>query len=196
MLALAGCGDEVEKPVAAASSPPLAKAAKPADKPAAAPAQAAEKQALPSAAALERLKDQLIIPVKGASARDLIDTYNQARGERRHAATDILAARGTPVLSATGGRLIQMSSSKTGGLMIFAVDDSRHFLLLYAHLDRYADDLKVGMNLERGQVLGEVGTTGNAPPDTPHLHFAISYTAGPLRWSQAITIDPRPLLLP
>lgn len=149
----------------------------------------------PSAAALARLESQLIIPVEGVKPRDLLDTFDQARGMRRHAATDILAPRGTPVLCAIDGRLLQLSSSKTGGLMVFATDETEQFMFLYSHLDRYADGLTVGMPLRRGQRLGQVGTTGNAPPDTPHLHFAISWSPDSLRWSRGTPIDPRPLLL-
>jgi len=149
----------------------------------------------PTDAQLAALRYELRIPVEGVNAADLRDTFIELRGKRRHAAVDILAARGTAVVSAAAGRIVQLSSSKTGGLMIFAADASGQFLLLYAHLDRYAVGLAGGMPLSRGQPLGEVGTTGNAPPDTPHLHFAISWTGGSLRWSDGLPIDPRQLLL-
>jgi murein DD-endopeptidase MepM/ murein hydrolase activator NlpD len=116
------------------------------------------------------------------------------RGERRHDAIDILAPDETPVLSATAGRVLRLSRNGRGGLMVLATDSSERFVLLYAHLDDYADGLEAGMPLVRGQLLGYVGSSGNAKRDTPHLHFAIKRVDGSLRWSRGTAVNPYPLL--
>jgi len=67
------------------------------------------------------------------------------------------------VLSATGGTVQRLFTSEAGGLMVYASDPSDRFVLMYAHLDRYASGLANGMPLQRGDTLGFVGTTGNAP---------------------------------
>ena len=78
--------------------------------------------------------------------------------------------------------------------MVYAADQSERFVLLYGHLDRYADGLADGQPLARGQVIGYVGTTGNAPPDVPHLHFGIARTRNVAKWWTGTPVDPRPLL--
>lgn len=137
----------------------------------------------------------MIIPVQGVLATQLRDTFNAKRGTRRHEAIDIMAPEGTPVLSVTAGRVLHLSDNDVGGLMVFATDASEKYIFLYAHLDDYVDDLEAGTPLKRGQVIGYVGTTGNAPSNAPHLHFAIKRAEHGLRWSRGIPIDPRPLLM-
>ncbi|HSK19667.1 MAG TPA: M23 family metallopeptidase [Longimicrobiales bacterium] len=148
--------------------------------------------ALPSE--LAQLGARLAVPVAGVSRSDLRDTYAQARGERVHEAIDILAPRGTPVLSASDGRVLRLFNSKPGGLMVYATDRSERFILLYGHLDGYAEGMRDGMSLRQGQVIGYVGTTGNAAPDTPHLHFAILRGQPAVAWSVGVPVNPYPLL--
>jgi murein DD-endopeptidase MepM/ murein hydrolase activator NlpD len=143
---------------------------------------------------LAALADTLIVPVAGVKVEELLDTFNEMRGNRRHDALDIPAPRGTPVLSATDGRVQRLFTSERGGLMIYASDASESFILMYAHLDRYADHLADGDTLRRGQVIGYVGTTGNAPPNLPHLHFAIARSTDVSRWWEGTPVDPLPLL--
>jgi peptidoglycan LD-endopeptidase LytH len=164
-----------------------------------APADAADTmEVAPTSAELAGLSAALIVPVQGVRASELLDTFDAARGDtaspRRHDALDIPAPRGTPVLSAIDGRLLRLFTSAAGGLMIYAADPSERFVLLYAHLDRYATGLREGMPLRRGQVIGYVGTTGNAPPNVPHLHFGISRTKDVKEWWTGRAIDPKPLL--
>jgi murein DD-endopeptidase MepM/ murein hydrolase activator NlpD len=144
---------------------------------------------------LRALAARLTIPVAGVKAEELLDTFNEARGTRRHEALDIPAPRRTPVLSATDGRLLRLYTSERGGLMIYAADSSERFILMYAHLDGYADGLSDGALLRRGQVIGYVGTTGNAPPNVPHLHFAIARSTNVARWWEGTPVDPLPLLV-
>lgn len=143
---------------------------------------------------LSALAAKLTIPVAGVKAEELLDTFHEARGERRHEALDIPAPRGTPVVSATDGRVQRLFSSERGGLMIYASDSSERFILMYAHLDRYAEEMSDGVALRRGQVIGYVGTTGNAPPNLPHLHFAIARSKNVSRWWEGTPVDPLPLL--
>jgi peptidoglycan LD-endopeptidase LytH len=140
-------------------------------------------------------KRDLELPVQGLKRRDLRDTFDEMRGgTRRHEALDILAPRHTPVLAVDDGTIAKLFLSKPGGLTIYQFDPSSTYAYYYAHLERYADGLKDGDRVERGQVLGYVGTSGNAPPDTPHLHFAIFKLADRKRWWQGVAIDPYPIL--
>ena len=143
---------------------------------------------------LSALAMTLTIPVAGVKAEELLDTFNEARGDRRHEALDIPAPRGTPVLSATDGRVQRLFTSERGGLMIYASDSSERFILIYAHLDGYAEGMSDGVAVRRGQVIGYVGTTGNAPPNLPHLHFAIARSTNVKRWWEGTPVDPLPLL--
>lgn len=138
----------------------------------------------------------LLIPVPDVRASQLTNTYDEARasGARRHDAIDIVAPRGTPVLSADAGRIAAIDTSERGGLSLYASDPSGRFMYYYAHLDRYAAGLRVGRPLARGDTLGTVGTTGNAPANTPHLHFAITRLCDPRRWWDGTAINPYPLL--
>jgi murein DD-endopeptidase MepM/ murein hydrolase activator NlpD len=149
---------------------------------------------LPTRPELVALREVLEVPVAGVARDALPDTFHERRGTRPHDALDILAPRGTPVLSAADGTLRKLFTSDAGGLMIYASDASGRFILGYAHLDRYADGLREGMPLRRGQPLGTVGTTGNAPPGTPHLHFFITRVADPAQWWRGTAVDPRALL--
>jgi murein DD-endopeptidase MepM/ murein hydrolase activator NlpD len=149
-----------------------------------------------TAADLAMLSAELIIPLSGVKASDLRDTFNEMRGggTRKHEALDIMAPRGTPVLSASSGRVLKLHNSKDGGLMVYAADASNRFVLMYAHLDRYADGMRDSLPLRQGETIGYVGTTGNAAENAPHLHFAIAHPHDVKLWWTGTAIDPRPLL--
>lgn len=141
------------------------------------------------------LERELRIPVSGVIAGELRDTFTEARGESRlHDAIDIPAPRGTPVLSAAPGRVLKLFKSKAGGLMVYAADSSERFILMYAHLDGYAPGLADGSPLSRGETIGVVGTTGNAPPNLAHLHFAIARSENISQWWKGTALNPYPLL--
>jgi murein DD-endopeptidase MepM/ murein hydrolase activator NlpD len=144
---------------------------------------------------LAGLGAMLAVPVQGVTRSQLRDSYSESRGDHAHEALDILAERGTPVLSATAGRVLKLFDSKAGGLMVYAADPSGRFILLYGHLDGYADGLADGADLDRGQVIGYVGTTGNAPPGTPHLHFGIMRGDPDVSWARGTPVNPYPLLM-
>ena len=101
-------------------------------------------------------------------------SFYEVRGNKRHEASDIVAPRNTAIHAVEDGTLARLFTSKRGGLTIYQKDPSGKFVYYYAHLERYADNLHDGDQIRRGQVIGFVGTSGNAPPNTPHLHFAIN----------------------
>lgn len=144
----------------------------------------------------EELEDRdLMVPVEGVQRSALIDTFDDARdGERKHEAIDILAPRDTPVLAVEDGTIARLFTSKAGGLTIYEFDPTEQFVYYYAHLDRYAENLKEGDRVRKGQVIGYVGTTGNAPGNTPHLHFAIFRLTGEKKWWEGTPIDPYNIL--
>lgn len=147
-------------------------------------------------AELAALSAELMIPIAGVQPSELRDTFHEPRGNgtRMHEALDIMAPRGTPVLSAAPGRVLKLHNSKDGGLMVYAADSSEQFVLMYAHLDHYADGMRDGLPLRRGQVIGYVGSTGDAQANAPHLHFAIAHPRDVKLWWTGSAIDPRPLL--
>jgi len=136
------------------------------------------------------------LPIAGLQAKDIQDTFAQLRGGTRlHEATDILAPRGTPVLAVDAGTIKKLFTSKPGGLTVYQFDPSGVYCYYYAHLDRYGKNLKEGMAVNRGDVIGYVGTTGNADPHTPHLHFAIIKIGALKRWCEGTAINPYPFLI-
>lgn len=145
---------------------------------------------------VEYLRERrIIVPVAGVSGDRLEDTFDSPRdGGRLHRALDILAPRGTPVLSADDGRVLRLSTSTLGGITIYAVDPAGRIVYYYAHLDHYRDGLAAGMTLAKGDTIGFVGTTGNAPKDTPHLHFQIMRMPSDGRYWYGDPIDPYPLI--
>jgi murein DD-endopeptidase MepM/ murein hydrolase activator NlpD len=139
---------------------------------------------------------RLIVPIPGVRAADVLDTFYEKRGSsRRHEAVDIPAPRGTPVLSTDDGRVAKLHTSEAGGLMIYAEDPSRRYVYYYAHLDSYRAGLTEQMPLAKGDTIGFVGTTGNAPPNVPHLHFGIGRMDATRRWWKVTPLDPRPILV-
>ena len=138
---------------------------------------------------------RLALPVANLKAADLIDTYNQARGtERRHEAADIMAPRGTPVLAVDNGIIRKLFTSVPGGLTIYQFESAERYCYYYAHLDRYADGIREGLFVKRGDLIGYVGSTGNADPSGPHLHFAIFELGPEKKWHEGKPINPYPLL--
>jgi len=137
----------------------------------------------------------LLIPVAGVSAAQLSDTFTQARGTGRlHDAIDIMAPRGTQVLAVDDGKVVKLFTSKQGGLTVYQFDRDGKLAYYYAHLDSYAPGVVEGKQLKRGDLVGFVGSTGNASPDGPHLHFAIFVLGPEKNWWKGTAINPYPLL--
>ena len=144
----------------------------------------------------EPVNRTILPPLPNLRKGDIQDTFHQARGsDRIHEATDILAPRGTPVYAVVDGTIERLFLSKQGGNTIYQFDEAKEYSYYYAHLDNYAEGLKEGMKVRRGATIGYVGTTGNAPHDTPHLHFAIFRLGPDKRWWEGVPINPYPLLL-
>jgi murein DD-endopeptidase MepM/ murein hydrolase activator NlpD len=138
----------------------------------------------------------LLMPVRGIRLEQLGDTFNETRGGTRiHEALDIMAPRGTPVVAAVDGKVKKLFTSNAGGLTVYQFDPTATYAYYYAHMDSYAPGLREGMQLRRGDVIGTVGSTGNANPDAPHLHFAIFLLGPEKQWWKGTPINPYPLLL-
>ena len=172
-------------PPAVAVAPPAAPAAPARSEPAGAPP--------PQATAAP--VGPLMIPVAGVDARQLSDTFTQSRAAGRpHEAIDIMAPRGTAVVAVADGKVAKLFSSKPGGLTVYQFDTAEKLAYYYAHLDRYAPGLAEGRELKRGELVGFVGSSGNADPAHPHLHFAIFELGPEKHWWEGRAINPFPLL--
>ena len=136
----------------------------------------------------------LALPIAGLDPSKIADTFADARDGRRHEALDIMSPRGTPVKAVAEGNVVKLFTSKQGGLTVYQFDDSQTYCFYYAHLDRYAPGLQEGTLLRKGDVLGYVGSTGDASPDAPHLHLAVFKLGPEKKWWQGTPIDPLPLL--
>lgn len=138
----------------------------------------------------------LIVPVAGISARQLVDTFGAARaGGRRHGALDIMAPRGSPVVAAASGTVEKLYFSRGGGgITAYVRSDDGRWMYYYAHLQAYAPGLREGARVARGEIIARVGSTGNANPAGPHLHFAVYRMAPGERYYQGQAVNPYPLL--
>ncbi|HWD98366.1 MAG TPA: M23 family metallopeptidase [Bryobacteraceae bacterium] len=139
--------------------------------------------------------DGISPPIAGLKRSDLRDSFNEFHFGHRHEALDIMEPRGTPVLAVTDGTIAKLLASKAGGNTIYEFDNPQTYCYYYAHLDRYADNLKEGARISRGQVIGYVGSTGDASPNAPHLHFGMTLAGPEHKWSGGTPVDPYPVLL-
>jgi len=139
--------------------------------------------------------DGLLVPVQGIGPAQLRDTFTDARSEGRvHDAIDILAPAGTPVLAVADGTVEKLFRSERGGLTVYQFAPGGQYCYYYAHLQRYAEGLAEHQAITRGQVIGYVGSTGNASPDAPHLHFEIHRLGPEKQWWKGQPLNPYPLL--
>lgn len=137
----------------------------------------------------------LFFPVPSVDSTRLDDSFDSPRdGGRKHNAIDIMASRGAPVLSVEDGRILRLSRNGNGGITIYASDASEQYVFYYAHLDGYHKNLYQGRPILRGDTLGYVGTTGNAPKNTPHLHFQMMRMPADGRFWNGDPVNPYPLL--
>lgn len=156
------------------------------------PTIAAPTESMPAAAPTDLT---LTVPVKGIAPNELTDTYTQIRGGNRiHEALDIMAPRGREVVAVEDGKIVKLFNSKQGGLTVYQFDPTERYAYYYAHLDRYAEGIQEGKLLKRGDLVGYVGSSGNADPAAPHLHFAIFELGPEKRWWEGRPVNPYPLL--
>ncbi len=194
---------------AASASIPKTQMSTPASPAAGSVAGSVQGQASPATASIRNLPGQsaisgdieaplagLSIPVQGTTAARLADTFTEARDQgRSHDAIDIMAPAGTPVLAVADGHIEKLFDSARGGLTLYQFDPTGRYVYYYAHLQRYADGLAEKQSIRRGQIIGYVGSTGNADPAAPHLHFAILLLGPERRWWQGTAINPYPVLM-
>jgi murein DD-endopeptidase MepM/ murein hydrolase activator NlpD len=170
------------------------------------PAHAEEREGLPAlmtisssaAADVAYLRSRsLIVPVAGASMSRVEDSFSEPRdgGDRVHRAIDILAPRGTPVLSADAGRVLRMPTTGLGGIAMYTADAEGRVVYYYAHMERYHPSMAPGRELAKGDTIGFVGTTGNAPKNTPHLHFQVMRMPADGKYWDGEPINPYDLLI-
>ena len=132
----------------------------------------------------------LRLPIDGMQIESFKGGFAEHRGKRSHEAIDVLAPRNTPVHAVTAGTIAKLFFSKPGGLTIYQFDAESRRCYYYAHLERYADGLHEGQVVSQGEVIGLVGTSGNAPPETPHLHFAVFALNAERQWWKGRVLDP------
>lgn len=134
-------------------------------------------------------------PISGLALANLRDTFEEIHNGHRHEAIDIIEPSGTPVRAVVRGTIRKLFLSKPGGNTIYQFDEEGEYCYYYAHLDRYVEGLREGMSIARGDVIGFVGSTGNADAGTPHLHFMI-FELGPERlWWKGKAVNPYPGLV-
>lgn len=138
---------------------------------------------------------RLAFPVPGVDPATVRDTFDEARGGgRKHEATDIMAPAGTPVVAVGDGTVKKLFFSLRGGLTIYEFDPAGTYCYYYAHLQKYASGLAEGRSIKRGELIAYLGSSGDAAPEDPHLHFAI-FKLGPDKdWWRGTPIDPYPIL--
>ena len=134
-------------------------------------------------------------PISGLTLANLRDSFEETHNGHRHEAVDIMEPRGTPVRAAVPGTIRKLFLSVPGGNTIYEFDERAEYCYYYAHLDRYAEGLHEGMPVGPGDVIGFVGSTGNAVESAPHLHFAIFELGPEKRWSRGKAINPYPGLI-
>lgn len=139
---------------------------------------------------------KMMVPVNNVKPSQLRNTFNAPRsGGRAHLALDILVRKGTPVISADDGVVRRIDTNALGGRVVYVVDPAERFVHYYAHLDRWAPGLEVGQRIRRGDLIGTVGTTGNAPANAPHLHYQLlRYRRDSRQWWSGDPVNPIPYL--
>jgi murein DD-endopeptidase MepM/ murein hydrolase activator NlpD len=134
-------------------------------------------------------------PIRGLALANLRDMFAETHNGHAHEAIDIMEPRGTPVRAVVSGTVRKLFLSQPGGNTIYQFDEVEAYCYYYAHLDGYAKGLHEGMRVEPGDVIGFVGSTGNADPHAPHLHFAIFELGQEKLWWKGKAVNPYPGLV-
>jgi murein DD-endopeptidase MepM/ murein hydrolase activator NlpD len=137
----------------------------------------------------------IVYPLGEVKPGELRSQFKDKRRGHIHQAIDLMRPRGTPIVAVTDGTIRKLARSKTGGISIYLFDETEEYSFFYCHLDHYVKNLHEGQKVQKGEVIGYVGYTGNASRAAPHLHFAVSLTGPQRKWWGETAIDPYPLLL-
>lgn len=141
--------------------------------------------------AISRLREKhLTLPIRGFAVEKMKGSFSETHGGIMHGAVDMVAPRNTPVHAVENGKIAKLFNSKRGGITIYQSDPTGKFVYYYAHLEKYAPNLHDGNSVKKGDVIGYVGTSGNAPPNTPHLHFSIGLGDALKKWWVTSSVDP------
>jgi murein DD-endopeptidase MepM/ murein hydrolase activator NlpD len=134
-------------------------------------------------------------PFADLQVSDLRDSFDEQHFGHRHEAIDIMEPIDTPIRAVDDGTIRKLFLSVAGGKTIYQFNSAGSYCYYYAHLDHYVDGLREGQPVFRGQIIGYVGTSGDALPDAPQLHFAIFRLDDDKRWWKGTPINPYPILL-
>ncbi|NOT40568.1 MAG: M23 family metallopeptidase [Alphaproteobacteria bacterium] len=138
----------------------------------------------------------LWVPVEGVGVDKLKDSFGAPRsGGRQHKGIDIFAPQGAVVRATAPGKIVGLHLAGKGGIAVYQLDATGKYVYYYAHLNGYAPDLKKGMNVEQGRLIGYVGSTGNAEKTPPHLHFQIQHVIAGQSWWRGPPLNPYPALM-
>ena len=136
-------------------------------------------------------------PIAGPSAPLSVFGAIRDGGDRWHAGLDIAAVKLTPVVAVRAGTIAELNRNGLGDCCWVKITHTDGWQSLYVHLNNdvfgtdngrgigIPRDLNVGDRVERGQVIGYVGDSGNAEPGVAHLHFELR-----TRWGESV--DPLP----
>lgn len=113
----------------------------------------------------------LVFPVAGPCS--FVDSWHAPRRGHLHQGCDIMAAHGTPCVACVSGS-VSTGYSGGGGKTIYLHGSDGH-TYYYMHLSDFAVN---GGSVSAGQVIGYVGSSGNASYSAPHLHFEIHPNGG------------------
>jgi len=134
--------------------------------------------------------EEMALPIEGVKKAEIRDMFTETHNGHMHEAIDIMAPTGTPIRAVVPGTIKKLFLSKAGGITIYQFDEQQVYCYYYAHLERYADGLHEGMHVDRGDLIGFVGSTGNASPDAPHLHFTVFELGPEKQWWKGTAINP------
>ncbi len=139
---------------------------------------------LPTAIALGVLPDLATLGIPQISAFpsqgrcSFVDSWHESRsGGRLHIGVDIIGPKGLALYAVSDGTITKMygaESKLSGNALRLTAADGTYFF--YAHLDSFASGITVGSAVRAGQIIGYMGSTGNA--GNSHLHFEVHPLGG------------------
>lgn len=127
-----------------------------------------------------------VFPVYGKY--NYTDTYGAFRADTGfHEGNDIFATAGTPLVAVCDGSLNRVGTLPISGNRLWVKCSKTGDSFFYAHLSAFATDTRNGLEVKAGQVIGFLGSTGDAEQTPPHLHFEVHPGDGD-------SVDPYPFL--